>query len=114
MASRRGPSALLAVLAAAMAVAATAQSTQLLIVRGGGSGNGVGMSQWGAEGYALHGWDYRRILAHYYPHTSFTSVPDVPVRVLLLDGRPAVSLSSTEPFLLVDARGLRVHVPAGT
>jgi SpoIID/LytB domain protein len=71
------------------------------------------MSQWGAEGYALHGWDYRQILAHYYPHTAFTSVPDVPVRVLLLDRRPAVSLSSKAPFLLVDARGLRMHVPAG-
>ena len=27
------------------------------------------MSQWGAYGYALHGWKYGRILAHYYPGT---------------------------------------------
>ena len=72
------------------------------------------MSQWGAEGFARHGWDYRRILAHYYPHTTLTNVPNAPVRVLLLDRRPSVALSSKAPFLLVDSRRLRVHVPAGT
>jgi stage II sporulation protein D len=30
----------------------------------GGWGHGVGMSQDGAEGYALHGAEYRDILAH--------------------------------------------------
>ena len=24
------------------------------------------MAQWGADGFAQHGWDYPRILAHYY------------------------------------------------
>jgi stage II sporulation protein D len=72
------------------------------------------MSQWGAEGYASRGWDYRRILAHYYPHTTFARIADVPVRVLLEDGRPSVSVSSGAPFLLVDARGRKVHVPART
>jgi SpoIID/LytB domain protein len=104
----------MAVLASSLVCAAVAQSADLLIVTGGGAGNGVGMSQWGAEGYARHGWDYRRILAHYYPQTTLMQVPDVPVRVLLLDRRPSVALSSKAPFLLVDSRGLRVHVPAGT
>lgn len=31
-----------------------------------GYGHGVGMSQWGANGYAEHGWDYRQIITHYY------------------------------------------------
>jgi stage II sporulation protein D len=84
-----------------------------VIVRGGGAGNGVGMSQWGAEGYARHGWDYRRILGHYYPHTAFGHVADVPIRVLVLDGRPSVAVSSKAPFLLVDADGRRVHLRAG-
>jgi stage II sporulation protein D len=110
---RRSP-ALLAVLALGVALTSAAQAAELVIVRGGGSGNGAGMSQWGAEGYALHGWDYRRILAHYYPHTTFTSVPDAPVRVLLFEGHARVALSSKAPFLLVDKRGLRIHVPAGT
>ena len=34
-----------------------------------GSGHGVGMSQYGANAYAAQGWDYRQILAHYYPGT---------------------------------------------
>ena len=31
-----------------------------------GYGHGVGMSQWGANGMAKHGSDYREILKHYY------------------------------------------------
>jgi hypothetical protein len=103
-----------AVLASSLVCAPVTQPADLLIVTGGGAGNGVGMSQWGAEGYARHGWDYRRILAHYYPQTTLTQVSDLPVRVLLLDRRPSVALSSKAPFLLVDSRGLRVHVPART
>jgi stage II sporulation protein D len=113
MAGRRRSPLVLALLAASFGLVAAAQGAELVLVRGGGSGNGVGMSQWGAEGYARHGWDYRQILAHYYPHTSFAQVPDAPIRVLLADGRPSVAVSSGAPFLLVDARGLRVHVPAG-
>ena len=39
---------------------------------GRGSGHGVGMSQWGASGFAKHGWSYREILAYYYPYTVLT------------------------------------------
>ncbi|WP_457630283.1 SpoIID/LytB domain-containing protein [Oceanithermus sp.] len=39
---------------------------------GRGSGHGVGMSQWGARGFARHGWNYREILAYYYPKTVLT------------------------------------------
>ena len=31
-----------------------------------GYGHGVGLSQWGAELYARQGWDYEKILCHYY------------------------------------------------
>ena len=34
-----------------------------------GFGHGVGMSQYGANTLAASGWDYRAILAHYYPGT---------------------------------------------
>ena len=40
------------------------------MVKGHGFGHGVGMSQYGAYGYAKHGKDYRFILAHYYPGTT--------------------------------------------
>ena len=33
------------------------------------------MSQWGAKGYAEHGWTYDRILAHYYPGTTLAPAP---------------------------------------
>jgi stage II sporulation protein D len=37
-----------------------------------GSGHGVGMSQYGAQAYALQGWTYDEILSHYYPGTQLT------------------------------------------
>jgi stage II sporulation protein D len=40
-----------------------------ITIRGKGWGHGVGMSQWGAKRMAEKGWDYRKILGHYYPQT---------------------------------------------
>jgi stage II sporulation protein D len=39
---------------------------------GAGYGHGVGMSQWGAEGMARRGADYRRILAAFFPGTQLS------------------------------------------
>ncbi|HEY8528573.1 MAG TPA: SpoIID/LytB domain-containing protein [Paenibacillaceae bacterium] len=39
---------------------------------GRGAGHGLGMSQWGAQGMALRGDDYRTILQYYYPGTQLT------------------------------------------
>src|SRR4051795_8911050 len=53
-------------------------------IRGAGFGHGVGLSQYGAYGYALHGVSYDRILAHYYTGTALgTTDPNATVRVLL-------------------------------
>jgi len=38
-----------------------------------GFGHGVGMSQYGANTLAAAGWDYRAILAHYYPGTTLVA-----------------------------------------
>ena len=57
----------IAVAAAALAIPAAASAGTVFLLDGRGWGHGVGMSQWGAEGYARHGFDYRQILAHYYP-----------------------------------------------
>jgi stage II sporulation protein D len=38
-----------------------------LVVRGKGTGHGVGMCQWGARGFALQGKSFEEILAIYYP-----------------------------------------------
>src|SRR4051794_23787724 len=52
-------------------------------IRGAGFGHGVGMSQYGAYGYAMQGANYRQILAHYYTGTALGAYPDTTVRVLL-------------------------------
>lgn len=40
-----------------------------VLLDGVGSGHGVGLCQWGAEGMARKGFKYREILRHYYPGT---------------------------------------------
>jgi stage II sporulation protein D len=54
------------------------------VVLGHGFGHGVGMSQYGAYGYAKRGKGYRFILRHYYPGTTIGGLPGPRVvRVLL-------------------------------
>jgi stage II sporulation protein D len=103
----------LAVALAALALAGPAASSSSFTIRGHGWGHGVGMSQWGAEGYALHGWGYRQILAHYYPGTTLRREGAVDVRVLLADGRSAVTIGSKRAFRVTDGRGRSRVIPAG-
>ena len=45
-------------------------------IAGRGWGHGIGLSQWGAQGYAKdQGWDYKKILTHYYQQTSVKPAP---------------------------------------
>jgi stage II sporulation protein D len=75
---------LLAVLASLATLAPAARAGVSWIVHGRGFGHGVGMSAYGAYGFALHGKGYRFILGHYYAGTTIgtLSAPRV-VRVLL-------------------------------
>ncbi|MGZ4298245.1 MAG: SpoIID/LytB domain-containing protein [Solirubrobacteraceae bacterium] len=88
-----------AVLTAAVLLAgstAAARADSVFYVRGGGDGHGIGMSQYGAYGYALHGADYRFILAHYYQGTTLATIsPRQTVRVLLASGRASLSGATT-------------------
>jgi stage II sporulation protein D len=61
--------AILAPVAGSAAAPGTARAGVSWVVRGHGFGHGVGMSQYGAYGYAKHGKDYRFILGHYYRGT---------------------------------------------
>ncbi|HEX3688901.1 MAG TPA: SpoIID/LytB domain-containing protein [Solirubrobacteraceae bacterium] len=71
---------------------AAARAASTFDIRGGGDGHGIGMSQYGAYGYALHGADYTTILAHYYQGTALsTTNPGQTVRVLLSTGRASFS-----------------------
>src|SRR4051812_723366 len=71
-------------LALATASPAAAKPRATFTIRGAGFGHGVGMSQYGALGYAEHGWTAAAILAHYYTGTALgTTDPAAKVRVLL-------------------------------
>jgi len=96
------------------ATAGTARAATSLIVTGHGWGHGVGLSQWGAYGYALHGWKYRRILAHYYPGTKLSRVGDMRVRVLLTQGAASVTVGCATRMVVTDGRRLTRKLPAGT
>ncbi len=67
--------------------AVPAQAASRLTVRGAGFGHGVGMSQYGALGFAQHGAMYRDILAHYFTGTQISKLgAPSQVRVLLQSG----------------------------
>jgi stage II sporulation protein D len=73
------------------------------VIHGRGFGHGVGMSQYGAYGYAKHGRDYKSILKHYYRHTRIGRASGS-VRVLLASGRGSVGFASAHK-----ACGKRLH-----
>ncbi len=97
----------LVLLALALVWAAPAGAGTTFVIDGRGWGHGIGMSQYGARGYAQAGWGHARILAHYYPGTRLQVVPARDVRVLVADGRHRVRISAPKPFRVVDARGKR-------
>src|SRR6059058_4957452 len=92
---------------------APAGSGALLVFSGHGWGHGVGMSQYGAYGYAQHGSTYDQILAHYYPGTSLAAAPAKSIRVLLADKKKQVTISADAPFTVRDGTGAKHAVPAG-
>ncbi|MBW3662972.1 MAG: SpoIID/LytB domain-containing protein [Actinobacteria bacterium] len=52
-----------------------------VVVRGGGWGHGVGMSQYGAKGWAEDGGNYDEILGHYYSGAELSTSEETPARV---------------------------------
>ena len=93
---------------------APAGSGALLIFNGHGWGHGVGMSQYGAYGYALHGATYAQILAHYYPGTTLGPAPASTIRVLLADRKKKVTIAADGDLGVVDGAGARHTLPAGS
>jgi stage II sporulation protein D len=81
-------------LAACLPAAAPAVAAERFTIRGAGFGHGVGMSQYGALGFAKHGAAYDQILRHYYTGTELgTTDPAQTVRVLLQSGEGTASFS---------------------
>jgi SpoIID/LytB domain protein len=70
---------------------ATKPAVRNVVITGHGYGHGRGLGQWGAFGYAVDkGWDYRKILAHFYGNTGvgkLNPTSAIGVRLLSNDGK---------------------------
>jgi stage II sporulation protein D len=69
--------------ALALSAPSRAEARVIWVVSGAGYGHGVGMSQYGAYGFARRGASYDQILAHYYRGTTLGTTGTQAVRVLL-------------------------------
>ncbi len=117
LAGRWGKPALAGLLAALVLLVAagpaSARSSQYAFtITGHGWGHGVGMSQWGAYGYAKHGWTYRAILKHYYSGISLSNVANPIIRVRLRSGLSAVKVTCPKDFT-VKGTGKASTIPGG-
>jgi stage II sporulation protein D len=83
-------------------------------ISGHGWGHGLGMSQYGAYGYALHGWKYDQIVRHYYTGTTLGQAPVKRIRVLLLDSTQSATISSKQPIQVAGADGSKLTLDAGS
>jgi stage II sporulation protein D len=91
----------------------TSPAKAVVVVSGHGWGHGLGLSQWGAYGYAKHAWTYDRILAHYYSGTTLGPAKVATVRVLLVSAKKT-TLASTVPWAVTDASGRRAALDPGS
>jgi stage II sporulation protein D len=85
----------------------------VFVISGRGWGHGVGMGQWGANGFAQRGMTYDRILTHYYRGTNIAEAPVATVRVLLAAAKKSLAITSTTPFRVRDVSGRARPLPAG-
>src|SRR5207248_7490123 len=92
----------------------TIRTQPTFFISGHGWGHGLGMSQYGAYGYAQHGWTYDRIVKHYYTGTTIGQAPVSRVRVLLADKAKRVTIASKLPFQVVDGAGSKHALAAGS
>ncbi|HEU5363793.1 MAG TPA: SpoIID/LytB domain-containing protein [Gaiellaceae bacterium] len=92
---------------------ATSTASRVVAFTGHGWGHGLGLSQWGAYGYAQHGLAYDSILAHYYPGTTLGRSRVKTVRVLVAQ-KKSVRLTATAAATLSDGAGAKTTLEAGT
>src|SRR3989442_6482094 len=83
------------------------------LVTGHGWGHGVGLSQYGAYGYAQKGFLYDNIVLHYFFGTELGPATVSRVRVLLTTGIATLDIGSTADFKVRDATGVVHTVTAG-
>jgi len=97
-----------------VAAPASAYSSQYAFtITGRGWGHGVGLSQWGAYGYAKKGWTYDNILKHYYTGITLKTVDNVTMRVNLCSGLKEAKLNCPNEYT-VSGGGSSATIAAGT
>lgn len=102
---------MLALLAAALMVPAAAEGKGGFVVTGHGFGHGVGLSQWGAYGFAKQGRAYREIATHYFKGTKVgTTRGSRAVRVLLGTRDGSVAFTRGKRACGTDLKPSRTYV----
>ena len=107
------------VIPALVVSASTAGAADSFTFFGSGWGHGLGMSQWGAYGLSLDGWESGKILRHFYSSTRVEPAPSPPkrLRIGLTQSRTKVRLraeSGRVDLLLGGPHGETVAtVPSG-
>ena len=86
----------------------------VFVITGRGWGHGVGLSQYGALGFARQGAGFEEILSHYYQGTELTQAPVKRIRVLLAAGAKSLAVGSAAPFRVRDGLGDMYDLDAGT
>ena len=76
-----------------------------VVFDGHGFGHGIGLSQYGALGYALAGWQWTSILNHYYGGTNAGTIGNqlMSVRLTALDGQGQTAVVSKIGTVQTDA-----------
>ena len=102
---------LLAIAALLLLSASSAEAATKFRLLGHGFGHGVGLSQWGAYGYAKHGANYRKIVTHYFKRTELDKFrANKRVRVLLATTSGDVSFSGAKRACGFDLRPKSTYV----
>jgi len=104
-----------AAVAASLSGSAVARAATLFTLTGHGWGHGIGMSQYGALGYAQHGWTYDRILAHYFTGTTLGKVRSgTHERVLLIQSKASIHATLSSAGTAKDGSGASHALAAGS
>lgn len=103
-------------LAASLAIAVVAPAVaaeENVIIRGGGWGHGIGMSQYGAYGLAKRGKGATRILKHYYRDVDVSGRKMPKVRVGLLQYDSSIGMSSNGGKVKFKVAGAKGAIASG-
>jgi stage II sporulation protein D len=93
---------------------ASAGASTVFTLTGHGWGHGIGMSQYGALGYAEHGWGYRQMMDHYFTGTHVAPLRHSATERVLLSSGANVDFGASSRLALRDAGSTRLRLGAGS